>query len=296
MVAASNNPAVAELDVQIDRYPEIREAMEQERPMVIKNVHEDPLFSSTRRDWSRRHLELSVGSVIAIPLSVYGGPIGVLLMRTPLDAEVPTANDVLAADAVSQASLRVWTEEHRRLVDYQRQMAEDGCDLLTGCADIDTLGARLGYERSRCLRYGSPLSIAVVDIDSFRRVNDQLGQAEGDRILSELGQLFQQRLRKYDLVARTGDDEFAFVLPGADAENSCRVIDRMRRSAEQEIWKSLMSDEHPTLSAGVVDGAMDETARVDGLLRLAGRALQEAKSGQSGDRIVVLRPEMLNAS
>jgi diguanylate cyclase (GGDEF)-like protein len=103
-------------------------------------------------------------------------------------------------------------------------------DSLTGMPNRRAFLAELEREADRCARFGQPFSVAYLDIDRFKQVNDRLGHAAGDALLQRVGYSLQTAVRKVDLVARLGGDEFAMLLPGADSIGSDVVMRRIAAS------------------------------------------------------------------
>ncbi|MBD2152556.1 diguanylate cyclase [Pseudanabaena sp. FACHB-1277] len=89
-------------------------------------------------------------------------------------------------------------------------------DYLTGAMNLRTFREQLQTEIYRASRYCYPLTIAYIDIDNFKTINDTLGHSEGDRILCTVVTTIKQHLRKSDIIARLGGDEFAILLPVTD--------------------------------------------------------------------------------
>lgn len=101
-----------------------------------------------------------------------------------------------------------------------------GTDLLTGLANRRTFAAHFDRDVVRAQRSGEPLSLAMLDLDHFKQVNDCHGHAAGDAVLAHIGQLCAQSFRGVDLAARVGGEEFAVLLPGADAAQALTVLAR----------------------------------------------------------------------
>ncbi len=103
-----------------------------------------------------------------------------------------------------------------------------GNDALTGLPGRAALQQRLVAEHALHARSGRPCALAVVDLDHFKQINDRHGHLVGDRVLAEFARLLRASLRPYDGVYRYGGEEFVLILPGADAAQAARVIDRIR--------------------------------------------------------------------
>lgn len=107
-------------------------------------------------------------------------------------------------------------------------------DKLTGA---HTRGAFLEAgekEKSRALRKGHPLSLVMVDLDNFKRVNDLHGHNTGDFVLRKISGLVQSHIRKYDILGRWGGDEFVLLLPETAREEALRVAEKLRRCIDQD--------------------------------------------------------------
>ena len=140
--------------------------------------------------------------------------------------------------------------------------------------------ARLEAEVARAQRDGTPLSVCMIDVDHFKRINDQRGHATGDDVLERLAAVLIASLRPYDVSARYGGEEFAAVLPGATLEDAARTAERLRE-AIAEVRIPAFGDAttpHVTASLGVtaLAGGHDSASA---LLTRADRAMYQAKSG-----------------
>jgi diguanylate cyclase (GGDEF)-like protein len=112
----------------------------------------------------------------------------------------------------------------------ERALAEAAvADPLTGLPNRRALGPLLRRELARCARLGDPLTVAVVDLDGFKAVNDDRGHHGGDALLVHLARAWRAALRPFDVLARTGGDEFVLVLPATTAEEAVHVLQRLRR-------------------------------------------------------------------
>jgi diguanylate cyclase (GGDEF)-like protein len=287
VVAVYENPAIRDLRVDLSRYPEIQEAIRTERPVVIHNVHEHPLFATIRQQWSEQQVEVNVQAAVALPVFVQGRAAGVFFLRTEKGEPELRSADVAFANTIAQAAARVLENEERRSAIYRRQVNAGTTDDLTGCASLDALDRRLRDEFERARRYSLHFSLVLIDIDRLRDINDRLSAAAGDRLLGEIGAMLQRELRAPDFVARYGGDEFACVLPETDGAGGRHFIERLRQVFSRHTFADMAPGTAPSISAGVVGYPHPQALRPEDMFTLAEGALQRAKSN-SPDRIAVV--------
>ena len=144
-------------------------------------------------------------------------------------------------------------------------------DALTGLANRRQLDFALSREVARTVRTKEPLSVALIDIDHFKDVNDTLGHVAGDEVLREVAGALARSVRDVDLVARYGGEEFAIVLPNCGSAGALVVIERVRAAVA-----SVSGVAKVTVSAGIATGA-GEGAEGDSLIAAADEALYESK-------------------
>ena len=285
VVAVYENPSVRDMRVELARYPEIQEALRTERPVVIDDVREHPLFATIRDKWDSQAVEVNIRSAVALPVFVQGTPAGVFFLRTREGDPELTARDIALADTIAKAASKVLENEERRAAMFRRQLNAGALDVLTGCASLDALDRRLRDEYERARRYRLRFCLVVLDVDHFRVLNDRLGTQAGDRILADLGQILQRELRSPDFVARYGGDEFALVLPETDARGARNFVQRLSSVVSKHTFPDL-GGEHPAFSAGVVSFPHPEALRPEDLFALADAALAKAKASPE-DRIAI---------
>jgi diguanylate cyclase (GGDEF)-like protein/putative nucleotidyltransferase with HDIG domain len=145
-------------------------------------------------------------------------------------------------------------------------------DPLTGLANHRAFQERLHAEVARARRHGRPLTLALIDLDHFKQINDLAGHATGDRVLGELGARVRAALRDEDLLARIGGDEFALLLPETDEPAAHDVLERVRLMLERE---PLVDGLHVTISAGIC--GLERARDTETILRLADGALYWSK-------------------
>jgi diguanylate cyclase (GGDEF)-like protein len=110
-------------------------------------------------------------------------------------------------------------------VAYERERTASMTDRLTGLANCRAFMDRADREIEQCGRAGQPISLAVIDCDNFKAVNDTVGHLAGDRLLEIIGRAMREGVRPADLVARVGGDEFAILMPRASREEARAVIE-----------------------------------------------------------------------
>ena len=151
-------------------------------------------------------------------------------------------------------------------------------DSLTGLLKHADIKEQAAIELERAQRSGKPASVAMLDIDFFKKVNDSYGHAAGDNVIRALANLLRQRLRRIDSLGRYGGEEFLVVLPDCPAEQAKRILDEIRQRFAELQFIASGQQFSVTLSAGIA--ATDEApASADDLLDRADRALYGAKHG-----------------
>jgi diguanylate cyclase (GGDEF)-like protein len=153
---------------------------------------------------------------------------------------------------------------------HERELART--DWLTALPNTRSFLESAGHEIARSRRSGTPLTLAYLDLDGFKAVNDTLGHAAGDDLLRQVAHALRSGLRDVDLVARMGGDEFAVLLPDTDADAASHVLERLHRAmtdlADADAWPV-------RFSMGAVTSTGADS--VDALIRQADVAMYEAK-------------------
>jgi diguanylate cyclase (GGDEF)-like protein len=156
-------------------------------------------------------------------------------------------------------------------------------DELTGSFNRRCIMRMLEEEISCAHRTGSSCSIALIDLDWFKRINDTYGHPTGDEVLRTFAISVFANIRSIDRFGRFGGEEFLLVLPGAPCEQAARIVDRLRAIIAELDWSAFSPGMRVTVSAGLATLRTDENP--DAILARADRALYEAKA-QGRNRIV----------
>ena len=148
-------------------------------------------------------------------------------------------------------------------------------DSLTGLYNHAAIKEYLGREMSLIERHAAPLSLAMIDLDFFKKVNDTYGHPAGDQVICGLSRLLQQRLRRGDLIGRYGGEEFVVLMPATSAESAVAVLTAIGGAFSQLAHVADGISFQSTFSAGVAEanGHLD----ADSLLQAADSALYQAK-------------------
>lgn len=174
-------------------------------------------------------------------------------------------------DIGSAALIRDVTEQMRLEEELRRQSVTDG---LTGLFNRRHLDATLAAELTRARRYGAPLSLAMLDVDHFKRFNDTHGHEMGDRVLRAVAATMKTALRAQDIPCRYGGEEFVAILPNTGCEGATIVAERLRRDVEAMTLAGL----NVTISIGIAGFPQFDAANAEALVEAADAALYEAKS------------------
>lgn len=152
-----------------------------------------------------------------------------------------TAFDLGAIDYVTKpfdfAELRARLRSSLRMQRLMKMLAERAeVDGLTGLGNRPQFDRRLRQELSENARYGHPLSLALMDLDHFKSINDTYGHPAGDEVLQEFAKIVLGSIRSTDIACRYGGEEFALIMPNTGPDDARAVCDRIRASVAAVKW------------------------------------------------------------
>lgn len=168
-------------------------------------------------------------------------------------------------------------------------------DHLTGLFNRRYLMEALEREVQRAQRNSAMVSLIMMDIDHFKKINDSHGHLQGDVVLQKVAMLLQKELRSYDIAARYGGEEFVAVLPDTSLKEAYNVADRVRLSISGMRFAGSLSNERITSSFGIASMTATKTEDIDDLLRSADDALYRAKE-HGRNCIIVNDPDSSNGT
>jgi len=212
-----------------------------------------------------------IRSWLGVPLFMYGGCEGVIVVQSTQAAAFRADHERLLESLALQIAAAL---QNAHL--YELAMV----DGLTGLFMRRYFDARIEEEIERSKRYGTPFSVVMMDVDNFKKLNDEHGHLIGDRVLKAISNVVKAQMRGVDTAARYGGEEIAMILPRTDMLNAYNVGERIRAAiAEQRVT----TDSEPpkvlgvTASFGIASYPETKAASGEDLVRRADRALYRAK-------------------
>ncbi len=207
---------------------------------------------------------------IVRPICLGGQLIGhlALAVRDPEHPRDASVVEVIARELAGPIRIATLVEESRHLATV---------DGLTGLTNRRAFLEALDTEVARAARYGHKLSVILLDVDHFKQVNDTYGHASGDAVLAAVGAVLPKQVRKGDLVARWGGEEFVVALHSTDLAGAAIVAERMRQAL---VALAVESPEHKRIPVAASFGAvsLQPGETVDALVDRADRNMYRAKS------------------
>jgi len=202
--------------------------------------------------------------------------------RIPIQANISPIRDetgqiIGAVEVFRDTSALVALEDaHRQVLQISRK------DQLTGLYNRSAINEILKAEIERSNRYKQPLSVIMIDIDHFKRINDNYGHDVGDKVLAKFGSILQYNLRAPDVVGRWGGEEFLIITPESTSAEAEILAQRIRN-----IIRVIPPPQFPeTITASFGVSQLKPSGTLDQLLYIADIALYQAKQ-QGRDRVVI---------
>jgi diguanylate cyclase (GGDEF)-like protein len=152
-------------------------------------------------------------------------------------------------------------------------------DTLTNLYNRRYFEEKFEVEAQKSFYSGTSLSLVMVDIDHFKKVNDTFGHTEGDKVLLEIASLLKTSVRKKDTLARYGGEEFILILPEAGLEESSMIAERIRRLIENTPFEVGQARINLTVSLGISNLPSHRPKSKEELVKMADQALYDAKRG-----------------
>ena len=282
VVAAYENPMLRNLEVELAKYPEIRQAIATGRTVLVEDVRTDGLYAEERTRWQRDGINVPTRSAVAVPYSMRDQQQGVFFLRTTGDDPPLTRADAGFAETVIKTAVAAIEKAYdfeSAVSDKQRLEKLASTDALTGCLNRRGLGEALELELDRARRYNLAVSLLLADIDRFKQINDTRGHVAGDSVLRQIGELLRREARSVDIVARFGGEEFVVVMPETALHGAAIFAERLRRRIAARDFADPGEDPlHMTVSIGLAAFPDDRAQSAESFVALADQALYRAKN------------------
>jgi diguanylate cyclase (GGDEF)-like protein len=254
------------------------------KPMVVHDVGEDPRFFN--------EMDLTLGfqtnSILCVPLETRGKVLGVLEVINKKGGGQFSDGDLnLVTKLAGFAAVAI---ENARL--YHQAKLLTLTDELTHLYNSRFFNQFLESEVKRCRRYDSNVSLIFLDLDFFKKVNDQHGHLMGSKVLQEAADVLREGLRDVDIVARYGGDEFLVILPETRIPAAAYVAERMRQGFEKKVFLAEEGlDVRVTASFGVASFPEFSSSKEE-LVRMADQAMYRVKNESRNGVFVADDPDV----
>ena len=225
------------------------------------------------------------GASSCVPLVVGGKVIGSVLLSRPTPYD--DADEQQIRESVSQAAPVLANLRNLAIAEFRA--ATDG---LTGLPNKRAVTDTLKRMFAQAATERSPLALLMLDLDHFKKVNDQRGHAVGDQVLANVGAVMRSAMRSRDFAGRNGGEEFAILLPDTEIPAALRIAERVRAAIAEMSLPG--TDVAVTVSVGVA-GYPEHASTPDRLARLADAALYLAKR-QGRNRVELAEPSVVVGS
>jgi diguanylate cyclase (GGDEF)-like protein len=222
-------------------------------------------FRSSKRN-TKTPEEVGILSIAAVPLIEMGSIIGVLYVDTKHSGKVLT----LRTDQL----MKIFAAQAAVAISRARMFYNATTDTQTGAANQSFFMKRLGEEFCRAQRHQKPISLVLMDVDHFKALNETHGEANGTRVLKEVGRIFKSVMRI--LVARFGSDSFAMLLPETDFNGAKVVAEKLKVGLNSTKIRAGKRTIQISASFGLASSSRNTTKPND-LIRTAEKALKQAR-------------------
>jgi diguanylate cyclase (GGDEF)-like protein/PAS domain S-box-containing protein len=247
----------------------VARAVGERQPLLIPDIHFDDEPDLPPERHSKGN---GVQSAIVAPLIMGEHVLGALSLESSSRAAFTESDLDLAVSFAATATAAIRNAQLH--AEVQKQAITDTLTGIYNRRGFFELGRR---EVERALRFGRPLAAIMLDVDNFKRVNDNFGHQEGDRALQHLSDCLNNNIRKVDILGRYGGDEFSILLPEIDMFAASTVAERLRHSVFSMPIEIDKGSIQMTISLGIAKVSSD-TPDLDTLLDRADQAMYAAKN------------------
>ncbi len=263
----SNRLSIGDIQANLLNIPILKQIVNTKRSYLIPDIQNDARWKAIAIPGIQR-----IRSLICVPIEIQERVMGII----NIISATPDRFHALHADRIkafaSQAAIAI---DNAKL--YEKAKHLSTIDPLTDLFNMRYFLDFSQLEFERCHRYERTLSVAMVDIDHFKSVNDSYGHTTGDAVLSEIADRIQKSVRSVDVVARYGGEEFIILMPETNLNEAGWVAERVRQVVNESPMNVNEKNICVTLSVGVAEKSR-ATMQLDDLIKAADKALYIAKA------------------
>jgi diguanylate cyclase (GGDEF)-like protein len=275
-LACHNRPDLPKsMSIAVEDSPVMRDALTHGKYIVEANYQNSKFFQGKRNSLFQNNF------LVCAPLMVENEIVGILNLN----------DNIKGFFSVGELDFVINITEFLSLTISNALLFEKAEDLsvtdgLTGIKNRQYLENVFVSEFSRSLRYKSPLSAVIIDVDHFKSVNDTYGHQKGDQVLIEIGKVLNVFCRAHDTIARYGGEEFVIVLPETNIKGAFPIAERIRNQVGILSFSSGAEHWNVTISCGVAEIDFKKMKSKDDLLKAADQALYKAKENGRNQTII----------
>ncbi len=277
VVATHEDPMFRGMKLSLRKYPEILEALNSKKYVVVQDVSTDPIMDTVRDVIT----PIGIRSILVVPIFYHSKVIGTLFLRTSRTQQSFSEHEINLLNSMARASANsLYSAFLFEQVEDEKTRLEklSITDYLTGINNIRYFYHRIIQEFSRSQRYSSSFSCLMLDIDRFKDINDIYGHKVGDQVLREFATSLKKHSRNSDVLARYGGEEFILLLPETSPQGAVAEAERIRMHIQDQHFKSLRDGRTITVSIGISSYPHPGIKTHDDLISYADTALYAAKN------------------
>jgi len=266
------------LRIVLNNYPELARALETREVVVVDEVARTPFLALV----ADKVKSLGIRSILVVPMAIDDPVVGTLLFSVARSEGPFTAREIKLCELLTAVAANVLKNAylHESLTNENLSLQKLAIsDPLTGCYNRRFFDMRLSEEFRLAVRHHLPLSLLLLDIDHFKRINDTHGHPVGDRVLVKVAELVQGSLRHSDCLARYGGEEFILLLPLTDARGAMAKAEEVRLAIKEMGFDVDPDEMRLTVSLGVSSYDPGVSMDPESLIALSDQALYAAKQG-----------------